>query len=544
MKTIVLGLDGGTFSLLEPFSEKGYLPNISHLLKQGAKGILKSVYPAITAPAWVSFMTGLLPDKHGIFDFIDHSQETAVKRVIAASRIQAPPFWNLAGECQKRVIILNVPITYPPYPVNGVMLTGMLTPSLANVFTYPPELGPSLLETLGSYYINIPWRKYLPSAVSKYIYDLTEATRARTKYLRHLMETQEWDLTVAIFTEVDSIQHALWCYLDEFDGRDILASSKGENIREKAIEYYRYLDRCIGEILEQVRGPYRLIIVSDHGFGPLLKRIHINQWLNQQNLLSYRKFRLSMERMLALTRKLAKPLDIFDWRSKLRGRARTVQYLDVTRDTIDWSKTKAFSAFRTEQGIYVNLDGRQKQGTVKSTEFDAIREETIEKLLKLEDPFTQEPIPLKAFKREDLYQGPFASFAPDILVNAYDMGYPLDDLFYKDIFELPTWDSGTGTHRTDGIFIAYGPGINEARHVEGARIIDVAPTLMYSMGLPVPNHMEGKILEDVFQETLLEKQPVEFADYRSEGIGFKGDVYTQDEEAIIKERLAGLGYLD
>lgn len=544
VKTIVLGIDGGTLSLFETYAEKGYLPNVAHLLRHGTRGLLKSTYPAITAPAWVSFMTGLPPDKHGILDFLDHSQGTSIKRAVASSRIQSIPFWQLAGDRKRPVIVFNVPITYPPYPVNGVMLTGMLTPSLENVFTYPPELGSKLLESLGDYYINVPWRKYRLSQAPKFIDDVTECTRARTRYLCYLMKYYDWDLTVAVFTEVDSLQHALWCYIDDFDNREILKPLDGRNIQEKVICYYRHLDSCIGEILENIKDRYRLFIVSDHGFGPLKGRIHLNLWLNGKGLLFYRRGRLLFEKALSSTRKMAKSMDIWDWRTLFRKRKGRVQYRDNVRKTIDWARTKAFSAFRTEQGIYINLKGRQEHGIVEPSEFDSLREEIVAELRKLRNPVTDEEIRLEVFNREDIYQGPFSHYAPDILVNSLDDGYNLDDLHHEAVFDPASWDSGTGTHRTEGMFVAYGADIRENVCIEGTSIIDIAPSVMYAMGLPVPVHMEGKVLVEIFKKPNRETHPIRFAEYKSEITESRRDVYSQEEEAILRERLKDLGYLD
>jgi predicted AlkP superfamily phosphohydrolase/phosphomutase len=546
MKTIILGIDGGTLSLFEALAEKGHLPNFSSLIKGGSRGKLKSIYPAITAPAWVSFMTGLLPDKHGIFDFLDHSQQSSIKKVVAASSIRSVPFWRLAGEQGKRVVIFNVPITYPPYPVNGVLVTGMLTPSLQCDFTYPRELGPKLRKELGDYDIDIPWRKYRLSDAPKFIDDITEATKARTKYLRYLMKNHDWDIAVAVFTEVDSLQHALWCFIDESDGADVLGPLRNQNIEKKMIGYYRYLDACMGEILGQIEGPYRLFIVSDHGFGPLKKRIHINRWLQRKGLLSYRRGPLFLEQMITSMRKVVRSVDIWDWRTSLRktkDRYITKRYRDNVRDTIDWKKTKAFSAFRTEQGIYLNLEGRQPLGVLNQAEFESLREEIVGDLKKLRDPVSGEEIRMEVFKREDLYRGPFSHYAPDILVNAFDEGYFFDDLYHPAIFESPSWDSGTGIHRSEGIFLAYGTEIMEDTRLEGLSIIDVAPTVMYAMALPVPKHMEGKVRAEIFSENFRKTHPIQFMEYGQKVEECQGGAYSPDEEDKVKETLRGLGYL-
>ena len=159
-KVLVIGLDGGMLTLIESLVDNGVMPHMGNLLRGGVSGILESVFPAITAPAWASFMTGTNPGKHGIFNFFKNLRDLNNRQIISYDSIKAPTLMSAANKSGKKVVSLNMPVTYPPPPIDGSVISGMFTPSLAAQFTHPPGLYDELKDKLGEYVIAVPFQRY------------------------------------------------------------------------------------------------------------------------------------------------------------------------------------------------------------------------------------------------------------------------------------------------------------------------------------------------------------------------------------------------
>lgn len=490
-KVVVIGLDGATFDLIKPWVDEGRLSNIGNLMKKGVSGYLKSVIPVLSAPAWVSFMTGKNPGKHGIFDFVVYSDSSYLSEeqplIVSSHSFKDKTLWEILSLYGKRVGVVNVPITYPPKEVNGFLISDFMTPPSAKVFTYPKELR----QEIPDYRIDLDFvtdwlfkdenatQKVKKSEMIQEQYDVTEK---RASAVLKLMDKWENDFFIVVFKGTDNMQHYFW------DEKDIL------------LEYYQKLDKIVGEILERCGKETNVFIMSDHGFGPeATKTFFINTWLEQQGLLKMKgesKNRLFRKLFFAAAR-----MDKIIKFSKVLPQKSVNQVVKASKSQIDWHNTKAYGEDKGMRGIRINLNGREPLGIVEKGEYEQLREEIINKLKALKDPETGENIIRQVYKKEELYSGRFMDKISDIvlLVNhKYIISPGISDELLKPFKSIRSGNHANGY--INGILIANGPDIKGSEHVNGAELIDITPTILHIMGVPVPKDMDGKVLEETFKE--------------------------------------------
>jgi len=536
-KIFVVGLDGGSYKLLKRLAAEGYMPFFASVLEEGVSGELRSVLPPSTPTAWSTFLTGQNPGRHGVFEFFAYENMAAPLRVVNSLSLRdSDTLWAVMGRAGRRVGFVNVPMTYPPHPVEGTMITGILTPSVAQRFTYPPDLYQQLKKELGEYMIGVTWRDYSTKEIPRFIQALTRCSLQRRKYVRYLMEHHPWEFFMVVFSETDSLQHALWNFL-EGNGKGPL----GSETREDILEYYRVLDLIMEELCTIAGEETQVFFISDHGFGPLQKWVHINTWLQQTGFLAFNWKQVYLRRGARRLRGLLRRVDRFNWRKKLFAKE---GYRTDILSCIDWDRTKAFSVLSGEQGIRINLRGREPKGIVSpGEEYETLRDLIIARLQRLKDPQTGEAVGDFVKKREEVYKGPHVSQAPDIVFLLRE-GNCISDVFpASKIFEPTDWQFGTGTHRLQGLFAAKGPGIKRNERIEGAGLEDLLPTFLYSLGIPIPANLDGKALDDIYQEGVLSARSPTFVETVHEDQA-EMDGYSNQEEQKVIERLRGLGYIE
>ncbi len=560
-KSILLGLDGATWDLLGPWADDGTLPNLHKLRKEGVWGELASTVPCTTPPAWSACVTGCNPGKHGVYDFRESPLNRPSRPLITGQSIRCDKLWHMFNRLGSRTGVLNVPITYPPEKIDGFMVSGMMTPSKDVAYTYPQELKDELLEAIGDYVPNIDIPRYdveLPEDAEVFLADMEYCFTKRVEALLYLLDNHEWDFFMAVFVLPDRIQHLFWKYLDAQFPQ--YKSEFGEWIRPKIIECYRLLDDMVGEVMARVDDKTDLYVMSDHGFGGTDAWINVNTWLEREGYLKLHpgqalKKRLFYAGVAANDLPWVKLL-IPKWmQSAIRGRIRGKRSSFITDlgDTIDWERTRAFFASIPCQGLFINVkrhdpDTGQTIGIVeKGTEYDRLRAELISKLENFRDPESGVRIVDWVKRREDLYEGEQAQYAPDIVFVARNYAYLARQFFgdwkiVRHCEEIPN-----GFHRPNGVFAAYGKNFRAGHIVKDAEIVDIAPTLLHGCGLPVPPSMDGKVLRDIFTESYDRTHPIRRGEIAGGPAALnddKDDVYTEDEEAIVMKRLRDLGYLD
>jgi len=550
-RTLAIGLDGGSLAVFRRMAAQGHMPFFAKILKEGTSGELRSAVPPLTPTAWTTFMTGKNPGKHGIFDFRRYRNHAAPILPNNSTKIQADTLWSMLSRAGKRLAVVNVPMTYPPQPLNGTMMTGVMTPGTDGTFTYPADLYDELRPELGDYSIVVTWRGRRPKP---FIRDLVDSTRQRGKYVRHLMERDPWDFFMVVFSETDSLQHALWSYLDPDDHRQ-----DDPEVKRLICGFFRELDEEIEQICRAAGQSARVIFLSDHGFGPQYYWFYLNTWLEQQGWLTYEPKGLARARAVQKLHRLLRkwPLAVRSLHALhraltrlLRGRKllpRAEMQGDVLA-AIDWPRTKAFFGSLGEQGIRINLRGREPDGIVEpGEEYEKLRDAIIAALGRLRHPQTGDPIPVSAWKREELFSGPHVGLAPDILLICDDLKYVVDVAPNEKAFE-PVSPAchlmGNGFHRMEGMFAAWGPGIKAGGRLQDAGLEDVLPTILFSLQQPIPNDLDGRVLAEIFEPELLSQYAPEPAEAVAAGQAASNvDLSQEDSERVI-EWLRGLGYID
>ncbi len=566
-RLVIIGLDGATFDLIHPWVAAGDLPNLQRLMAEGSWGSLESVVHPFTAQAWTSMVTGAQQGKHRVFDFWERDFSTYGFRLMNASHRALPALWNLLGQAGKNVIVVNVPQTYPPEPVRGVMVSGRDTPGLSAAYTYPPELKVELDTVSATPYVIVPddWKWTQRGRPDLARAELLREAEVRFDATLHLMETRPWDMVFFVVSATDGVAHFFWKYHDP--SHPLYDPAEAELYGDTLREVYRLCDRRIGELLQRLEGQpdVNVLVVSDHGQGPLgPQAVHLNLWLEREGLLHFRSGRnqASLGERAAIVASRAAQRGKrwlyhqvgFQTLTKLRAwwpdSLRTRLGAETFFPGVDWYRTRAFSE-ELRGNIWINLAGRDPHGLVApGEEYEALRDQIIATLPELTDPATgQRPI-RRVWRREELFSGPYLERFPDLIVEAD----------YADVFKPHGANRSapaarqmtpaelaqitiTGCHRSNGIFIAWGPDIRPGGQVQGAALIDVAPTALHLLGQPVPVEMDGHVLRAALAGSAA--GPVRAATLNE--LGFDGagaEVNFSDaEEEYVRERLAGLGYL-
>jgi len=550
-RVLVIGLDGMTATSILPIVKDGHMPCVKRLIEEGCSGTLMSVIPPVTGPAWTTFFTGRNPGSHGILDFFRVAPDGMSRRLTNSREVSGKTLWSLLTELGKTLVVVNTPLTYPASPINGAMITGMLTPESKVDMTHPADLYDRLRPELGDYVISVNWHDYNEASATTYLEDLRHCNAQRSRYILRLLDDYDWDFAMATYTGTDRIHHALWHYVDPAE-RARLGSAYDPAIMEGIHAYFRQLDGYIAQMIEKAGPGTSVFFVSDHGFGPLRRKAAINDWLEQQGLLKIRHGRLRAYRTAAGCLRLAKAAARFLKKNVLKGLVPRFRekaalaantFYHVFYSSIDWSRTKAYMASNTEQGIYVNLKGREPFGSVDPSDYETVCGEVEEALRAFRDE-TGKPLMTRCFRRNEVYKGPHTERAPDIIF-FLEEGECLAEiaLASKQILRKTTWKTGSGMHRLEGFFLAHGPGI---KPVPGfcTDLQNVMPTILYSMGLPIPEDLDGKLIAEIFTDEFAARNTPEYAGSVLADAAEGEKAFSDEEEAELQDRLRRLGYMD
>jgi predicted AlkP superfamily phosphohydrolase/phosphomutase len=553
-KVLVIGLDGATFDLITPWAEAGHLPTLSRLLREGAHGPLRSTIPPMTAPAWTSFATGTNPGKHRLYDWIAREPESYRFSPVTALNGTAPTIYTLLSQAGRRVCTLNIPMTYPPLPINGLMVSGLPAPSTQNTITYPPGLYQEILQAIGDYILYPdPGQAYSEAGVDAFLERLYRGTEIRTRTFDYLRDREAWDFAMMVFNGTDTICHAMWKYMDR--EHPLHDPSRYDKYGSAIHDYYQSIDRYLAKVVEALDEDTTLIIMSDHGFGPFHKFIHVNNWLIQEGLMQLRPgllptlkqglFRLGFAPMNVYNLLMQIGLGVLK-REVVRGQGQgLLKALFLSFEDVDWRRTVAYSLGNVGQ-IYVNVAGREPLGCVQpGAAYEKVRDQIVARLMELRDPQTGEKVVEAAYRREEIYSGDQVEHAPDIVFLPHRLEYfGFGEYEFGSHKIIETMKRGiSGTHRMNGIFMAYGAAVQPGRVGESLQIVDLAPTILYLLGVPIPNYMDGRVLHEIFVDGFEPAQALpQHSSWRSQP-GENGAGLTQDEEQVISERLRNLGYV-
>jgi predicted AlkP superfamily phosphohydrolase/phosphomutase len=553
-RILVVGLDGATLDLIQPWVDEGILPTFARIMSEGAWGRLESVIPPLTGPAWISFMTGKNPGKHGIFDFIRRGRGDYNGVPINATLRDGDTLWHLLSQAGKRVGVLAVPATYPPEPVNGFMVTGMMTPPDAADYTHPLSLAQELERAVPSFTMTPEGTAHPLGREAGLIDALDRLTDMTMETIRYLMNRYEWDFFMTVFKETDVAMHWLWRFMDQ--RHPSYVRDAPERLRQGLQHCYQRMDSCLAELLNAVGDDTILIIMSDHGAGSLEQYIHVNAWLADQGFMQLKRNLPTGAKRLLYQVGLT-PIALYKLSMALgRGSqvAQTLRHhkagaLSMLRraflsfSDVDWSRTRVYSLGNYGQ-LYVNLRGREPQGIVApGAEYEQVVDELVDRLNLMRHPRTGQAMPLRVYRREEIYQGPYLEESPDVVFLPEDMrynGFGLYQFSSRSWLE-PTFDR-SGGHRMDGVVMLTGPGIRRGHELGETALIDLAPTVLAALGIPVPDDMDGRVLSEAFEDDYFRERPIRYTAARPTGPGEQLELSPEQEE-MIKERLRGLGYI-
>lgn len=561
-RVLIIGLDGATWTVLLPWMEDGSLPNLARLRAEGAWGDLMSTIPPLTAPAWSTFLTGKNPGKHGVFHFIplddaaeteDIQQKADKIDVVDARSIQSATLWDILAHHDRKVGAINVPMSYPARPVNGFMITCLLTPPQAAIFTYPPELSKQLTDyqiDLDRFIEEKPFARDVSGARKKRIvkpslqlvkeFEEMENKRARTAL--DLMTTQPWDTFMVVFTATDRMGHYLWPYHQKpAEG----ASEEHQALYQAVHNLYKRLDEHIGELIQKAGENTTVVVMSDHGMGPIYhKNTHWNNWLYKNGF-------------LAIDQRSSKSVD--GWLLRLRIPRDSIRRLlrripglysskvvqkakEAPTARIDYAHSKAHyvKIFDPVGGIYVHAKGEERE---------RLRDELISKIRETRDPSNGKPIVREVYRREECFWGEHVDDVPDIII-LMNPEYGSSDRLsnYSSLVTDRPQISDPGGHHIEGVFIAKGPKIvHTADPLVDLTITDLAPTILYALGLPIPEDMDGKVITQIFDPAKVQAQPIQFGPvferWPSEEEAQPILEETPSGEEVILDRLRALGYV-
>ena len=431
-KILIIGLDGGTFDVVRPWAEAGYLPNLKRLMDEGVSRDLASTFPPVTSPAWPSFMTGMNSGKHGVFDFI-RPRGTSYEMVNATS-IQQPTLWDRLAAAGRHVGVINVPVTYPAKQLpGGWMITGLLSPKTGTISApddlikrYEPELGP---------YRIAPDMQYARGLEEEYATELIDVVETRGRYGEALLNNEPWDVAMLVFGSTDIGSHALWRFMDESHPQH--DPDAPEQVKNALRRVYEAVDAEIGRLLDAVPADTTVIVMSDHGFGPLHYTVNLNLLLMDAGLMHLKNAPITRLKAWLFRRGIT-PKTIYRMLEKVnlhhlaarvsKERRNAVVSQFLSYNDVDWARTKAFSMGHVGQ-IYINNKDVHPQGSVEpGHEVWEVQQAVLDALNTLRHPITGEKIVDRVVLREQEFTGPHAASGPDIqlIIDGYRcISFPL-----------------------------------------------------------------------------------------------------------------------
>jgi predicted AlkP superfamily phosphohydrolase/phosphomutase len=505
--------------------EEGSLPNLASMARNGATGVLRSVIPPLSPSAWPAFYTGKYPGKTGIFAYgnvlkKEHAVEST--ELVNFSNVDSLTLWRILSIHGYKVGVVNIPVTWPPERVNGFLISSFFTPPDAEEYTYPS----SLKEELDDYQIELELPKYGGKIAEKDI-DSEEllaeqyrVTKNRMRNVVSLIQNHAPDFFCINFKGVDDVQHFFW--------------------HEPAVikKYLQLIDGYIGELVD-LMAPDVTMIMSDHGFHASGDTyFHVNSWLEEAGYLVRSK---QLKRQVSgwLFEFGIGLVQRFGWiRNLIPERTKLWAITEQIYDQIDWNATRAHA---TRWGLYLNED------TVPAaSERDSLRERLVHELRDVTDPETGLKVFQNLYRREELYDaGEYLSYLPDIIFLQNER-YKINPAFRRMLF-APRVDYPylTGNHGADpdGVLIVTGTGIDRQKELTGARTVDLAPTVMHIMNVPIPDDLSGRVLTELYvPDSELAARECIYQAYDGESRDLTE--WTEEGEIAVFDRLRGLGYVE
>ena len=436
------------------------------MMGKGVYGRLESCDPPITIPAWTVMASSRSPGVLGIYGF-RHRKENSYKDIwIASSRmVKVKRIWDYVAEAGGKSCLIGVPPSYPPFSLEGWLVGGFITPDTNRKYTFPEELGEEIKGVVGDYLVDVEFRIDDKRSLAKEIFEMTES---HFEVIKHMLKTKDWSFFMFVEIGLDRIHHAFWKYFDEAHP----LHEPGSEFAKVVEDYYVLLDLKVGELLELVDDDTVVLVASDHGGKPMKGAFCVNSWLEEQGLL-----------------KLRKPVE---------------KVVRLTDAEVDWENTVAWGWGGYYARIFLNLKGREESGIVNPGDYEKVRDEIAERLRGIRGPDGEE-WDTKVLKPEEIYLECIGD-PPDLMVYFDDLYWRSAGTIGQGKLYLTENDTGPddAVHDKMGIYLLYDPRNDLGGMVRDLSILDVAPTLLKVMELPIPEEMEGKPLQSFDPHSFLE----------------------------------------
>jgi len=548
-KVVVIGIDGGTFDLFIPWMEAGHMPVLAELVRQGVRSELATTYPPLTCPAWWSLSTGKNPARFGSYHFWQIAPGSyEIRRSKSYGPGKNMELWNLLNDAGFRCGIINNPIMFPPARIDDYAVAGCFA-SVKSDYTWPREFRKTLDEIAGPGGYELDSLTGESKSDEDTTRDCLRVLEKRRRVMTHLLAAEDRpDFFLGVITESDRMCHRLLNRVGK--GGELAESSE-----RMLIEFFRAMDSAIGDMVDAIHEDDYLIVMSDHGFGRRDRGFYINEWLRQEGYLAVRTGSVAGRIKSSARRGVNSALNRLGLRDFIKakvprsiltrlapagdveGEGKAI-YDFIQNGMVDWSRTRAIAL---QDGlIYFNTTDRPEGIVQPGEDYERFREELIEKLGNLTDPDTGERLATEVRRKEDIYQGDYMAEAPDVYlaIEGYSIAaFPNIRTDGRLMGEL-----ALAGHRQDGMLIVRGPNIRVGEEIGKANIIDLAPTVMHIMGVPVPDDMDGRVIRELFVPgTGLAEADEAYQEARySEKESVEADA---DEDEEIRKRLEELGYL-
>lgn len=527
-KTLFIGMDGATFTVLDDLTsgDAPVMPFMAKLFQEGSRAKLRSTPNPLTPPAWVSLMTGRSPGHHGVYDFIRTEERgNDVFFTLYDSRdCRVETIWSIASQQGKRVAALNFPFTAPPpKDLNGFMVPGFVPWRHLRRNCVPKDLYDRLKKIPDFNPKELAWDFEQEKQALDELSDEDRENWVRYHLPRemqwfriaeHLLTEEAPDLMAVMFDGVDKLQHQAWLYIDPNHQHGEL-SDYHKRMRSLCMDYFRQLDGFIERLVTQVGPDVQVFLASDHGFTSTYEVVRINAYLEEKGY--------------------AKWLPVPDTDEGRRREDSMFAYLD-------WDTTVAYCGTPSSNGITIRVAEKPGDNGVQPEDYEALRDRLIADLEAFKDPQTGERIVTEIYKREDVFPGPAMKDAPDLLLTLRDHGFVSIKNKQPAVEPRPTI---AGTHHPDGVFIAYGPGVQAGKILDRRNIWDVGALMLHSVGLDVPSDFEGKVPEEMFTAEYLASNPVKIGEATQSKVKDEdAESMSDSEKDQIMAQLQMLGYME
>jgi len=505
-RVVIIGLDGATFNIIQPLLNQNELPFFKKLMHQGSYGVIDSNLPVNSASNWSSLFTGKNPGKHNIYDFLVTDRFSYQPKLITNKSLKSRLLWNIANSNNLQTILMNVPVASKPEPINGIMVSGMLTPVVQQC-AYPKKIASELIDQ--NYIVDSGFARNLNPEI--YFDQIMKTLLKQETAFQRLIEQYPWKLAILTLNAIGKAEHGFW------------------HEQDKVEALYLQLDHFLNEIFESLDDNTYFIVVSHHGFKSVNKKFFVNEWLweiglLQKNITIHQTrltdvydliFRDAPNDKHFITRYLAKtgitkdnirsvlPVFIAEFLKRLVP-WKVKKYFPAEYLDIQWDKTQAYFISTNVQGININLKGREPQGIVNpGLEYEQLRDKIISELYRLKDPYTFENVIDEIYRKEDLFEGEYLETAPDIILVPHNYDYYLDSAKRTcRLFIGPANDDYPvhAYHHPKGIFFITGPDVKAGQIISNIDICDVTPTILHLLGIASDEDFDGQVLYRVFKE--------------------------------------------